>query len=140
MSVVVDASVAVKWFVEEPLWEEARRLVERREPLYAPDLIFAEVTNAAWKMVRRNEIDRDQAFVMTAAIGIPFSRVLPSSLLHERALHIALTIEHPIYDCLYLACAETADAVLVTADARLCDAVAAGPYAGLVRHLSEVTA
>ncbi len=139
MSVVVDASVAVKWFVEEPLWEEAKRLVERRETLYAPDLLFAEVTNAAWKMVRRNEIDRAQAITMVAAVGDPLSRVFPSSQLRDRALQIALVLDHPVYDCLYIACAEFADAVLVTADARLCEAVAAGPYAGLVRHLTEAT-
>ncbi len=75
MSLVVDASVAVKWFVMEPLRAEAKRLVERREPLYAPDLIFAEVTNAAWKMVRRNEIDRAQAIAMVAGVGDPISRV-----------------------------------------------------------------
>ncbi len=140
MSVVVDASVAVKWFVEEPLWQQATWLVERREPLYAPDLIFAEVTNAAWKMVRRNHIDRAQASTMVAAVGDPLSRVFPSSRLRDRALQIALALDHPAYDCLYLACAELAGAVLVTADERLCTAVADGPYAGLARHLSAVTA
>ncbi len=136
MSHVVDASVAVKWFVEEPLWEEARRLVERREALYAPDLLFAEVANTAWKMAWRNEIDRDQALAMVAGVGDPFARVFPSSLLRERALHIALALEYPVHDCLYLACAEAAETVLVTADARLCAALAGGPYDGLARHLS----
>ncbi len=140
MSFVVDASVAIKWFIEEPLREEARHLVQRREPLYAPDLLFTEVANVGWKMVMRNEISRDQAFVITAAIGDPFSRVFPSSLLNERALHIALALGHPVYDCLYLACAELAGATLVTADKRFCAAAIAGPYGGLVRHLSEVTA
>ena len=140
MSLVVDASVAVKWFVIGPLRAEAKRLVEHREPLYAPDLFFVEVTNAAWKMVRRNEIDRDQAITMVAAVGDPLSRVFPSSQLRDRALQIALALDHSVYDCLYLACAELTGAVLVTADAKLCEAVAAGPYAGLARHLSEVTA
>ena len=140
MNVVVDASVAIKWFVEEPLWEEARRLVERRDTIYAPDLLFAEVANAAWKMVRRNEIDRAQAMTMVAAVGDPLSRVFPSSQLRDRAFQIALDLGHPVYDCLYLACAELTGAVLGTADKRLCTAVADGPYAGLARHLSEETA
>ncbi len=140
MSLVVDASVAVKWFIQEPLRAQARRLVERHETLYAPDLLFAEVANAAWKLALRNEIDRGQALAMIVAVGDPFARVFPSFLLRERALDIALALEHPVYDCLYLACAEAAGAVLVTADARFCEAVAAGPYAGLVRHLSETVA
>ena len=140
MSLVVDASVAVKWFVKEPLRAEARHLVERSDALYAPDLLFAEVANAAWKMARRNEIGRDQAATMVAAVGDPISRVFPSSQLRERALHIALDLEHPVYDCLYLACAERAEAVLVTADRRLCAVLASGPYAGLARHLSVADA
>ena len=136
MNLVVDASVAVKWFVKEPLRAEARHLVERSDALYAPDLLFAEVANAAWKMARRNEIDRDQALAMVARVGDPIARVFPSSLLCDRALDIALALEHPVYDCLYLACAELAGAVLVTADERLCAALAGGPYAGLARHLS----
>ena len=136
MSLVVDASVAVKWFVMEPLRPEARRLLEHGDALYAPDLLFAEVANVAWTMARRNEIDRDQALAMVAGIGDPLSRVFPSSLLRERALDIALALDHPVYDCLYLACAELADAVLVTADTRLCAALAGGPYDGLARHLS----
>lgn len=140
MSIVVDASVAIKWFIQEPLREEARLLLQRSDPLYTPDLLFAEIANIGWKMVMRGEISRDQAFAITAAIADPFSTIFPSPLLDERALRIALALGHPVYDCLYLACAELADAVLVTADARLCAAVAAGPYAGLVRHLSDVAA
>ncbi len=138
MSLVADASVAVKWFVEEPLWQDARRLIERRETIYAPDLLFAEIANVAWKMVRRNTIGRDQAATMVAGVSDPIVRVFPSSLLRERALDIAIDLDHPVYDCLYLACAERADAVLVTADTRLCAALAGGPYDGLARHLSAV--
>ena len=34
----------------------------------------------------------------------------------ERAVRIALEMDHPIYDCLYLACAESTDSDLTTAD------------------------
>ncbi|MFQ5959015.1 MAG: type II toxin-antitoxin system VapC family toxin [Alphaproteobacteria bacterium] len=140
MSVVVDASVAIKWFVREPLQEAAFALARQEETLLAPDLLIAEVTNAAWKKVARGEIDPPQAYTIAAAIGRNGPRLYSSAVLNEQALRIALALNHSVYDCLYLACAELAEAVLVTADARLCDAVAGGPYAGLVRHLSEVTA
>ncbi len=138
MSLVVDASVAVKWFVEEPLWEAAEALARQRESLLAPEFLITEVTNVAWKKVVRGEIEPGQAHEIAAAIGQSIPRFHSSAALNERALHIALALEHPVYDCLYLACAELAEAVLVTADARLCDAVAVGPYAGLVRHLSDI--
>ncbi len=140
MSVVVDASVAIKWFVEEPLWERADALTRHPESLLAPEFLIAEVTNVAWKKVMRNEIDSGQAHEIATTIGRSIPRFYSSAVLNDRALQIALALGHPVYDCLYLACAELAGAVLVTADERLCTAVAHGPYAGLARHLSEVTA
>jgi predicted nucleic acid-binding protein len=48
---VVDASVAVKWFADEPLFGKAREL--QQHSLAAPDLIFAEVANVMWKLWRK---------------------------------------------------------------------------------------
>ena len=52
MTLVVDASVACKWFVYEEGSDEARKLVETGEALIAPDLVVAEACNAAWKKRR----------------------------------------------------------------------------------------
>jgi predicted nucleic acid-binding protein len=49
-----------------------------------------------------------------------------------RALAIASAIEHPAYDCFYLALAELRDTRMVTADRRLQSRLAATPWAGLV--------
>ncbi len=46
----------------------------------------------------------------------------PAAELVIHAAAIALRIDHAIYDCLYLACAEVEEAPLVTADRRLRDA------------------
>ena len=50
---VVDASVAIKWFLPEPLSEEARQILDEyqagRLSVLAPDLIYAEVGNIVWK-------------------------------------------------------------------------------------------
>ncbi len=46
----------------------------------------------------------------------------PAAELVIHASAIALRIDHAIYDCLYLACAEVEEAPLVTADRRLRDA------------------
>ena len=51
MKFVVDASVAVKWFADEPLFDKAREL--QQHSLAAPDLIFAEVANVMWKLWRK---------------------------------------------------------------------------------------
>jgi predicted nucleic acid-binding protein len=38
VNVVVDASVTIKWFVPEPLSDEADRLLGGGDALFAPDL------------------------------------------------------------------------------------------------------
>ena len=50
---VVDASVAVKWMVEEDLSTESASLLDAGLTLQAPELLFAEVANALWAMHRR---------------------------------------------------------------------------------------
>jgi antitoxin FitA len=46
---VVDASVVIKWFVDEVHAEAARRLPEDQYELFAPDLLWLEYGNILWK-------------------------------------------------------------------------------------------
>ena len=61
MTLVVDANVVIKWFVDENLRDQARHIFEYQLELTAPEFVLAEVANIAWKKARRNEIDKDQA-------------------------------------------------------------------------------
>ena len=61
MTLVVDASVAVKWLVDEPDHLAARTLLERSEQLHAPDFVFVETANVLWKKVLRCELTAQQA-------------------------------------------------------------------------------
>ena len=140
MTIIVDASVAMKWFVEETLHDEARHLLKYQRDIEAPDFILIEVANVAWKKAVRKEISSEQAQTIVHVIPQFIPALLPSSKLLERATALAIELLHPVYDCLYLACAELTGTVLVTADMRLCEAAAAGPYGGLVCPLSEIAA
>lgn len=137
MNVIVDASVALKWFVRENLHEEAMRLLDHIEPLQAPDLIVAEVTNIARKKCIRRESTRSQAEAIATAIRQYIPVLHSPTELNERALEIALALNHPVYDCLYIACAEKTDAILITADERLCKATEGTDFRELVRHLGD---
>lgn len=134
---IVDASVAMKWFVRENFHEQALALLDYNEPLAAPDLVVTEVTNIAWKKVIRNEVSREQAHIITQAISRYIPALHPSVNLAERALEIALTLNHPVYDCIYLACAETLGGLLITADWRLHQSVHGSEFAGLVKYLDD---
>lgn len=118
MTLIVDASVAIKWLVEEPDHLAARSLLDRNEQLQAPDFVFLEAANVLWKKVLRGELTPDQAAEEINSLPRLFETITPSTLLLGRALRIAIEIAHPVYDCLYLACAEFANADLVTADLR----------------------
>ena len=140
MTLVVDASVAVKWFVEEDLADEAASLLRGSTPLHAPDLLVAEMTNAVWKKFVRGAITREQAEVF--AVSIPYSplQLTPSLSLHQRALDIAIDLRLSVYDCLYLACAELVSGRVVTADQALLRRVQGMSLAGLVVFLPDAVA
>ena len=126
---VVDASVAVKWLVREPLSHEASRLLAGDISLMAPELLFAEAANALWVMRQRGELT-DAQFEEAAETlrGAPV--LVPSTLLQltAAASRLAADLSHPIYDCFYLALAIQEKAPLVTADMRFCDRVGSHPY------------
>ncbi len=138
-SVVVDSSVALKWFIPENLSEEAGSFLDARVELLAPDLIYPEAGNVLWKKVGRGEIEPRDARDILAALGrMPLS-VVSSSLLVEAALEIALAHRRTVYDALYVALAVARESVFVTADDKLVGAIRGGPLAAHVEALSTVS-
>lgn len=124
MKLTVDASIAVKWFVAEPLVDEARTVLTRRVQRHAPELLLAECANTIWKKARRGDIPDAQPYRQELADLPDILTLYPDRDLIERATEIAFRIHHPIYDCLYLACAEATASDLITADRRLVDKAA----------------
>lgn len=123
MKLTVDASVAVKWFVAEALSDEARRLLDPRLHLHAPEILLAEFANTIWKKARRGEIKDPQPY-FDELVSLPDIVTLhPGSHLVDSAARIAAETDHPVYDCLYLACAEASAPVLITADKRFANKV-----------------
>jgi predicted nucleic acid-binding protein len=119
MNLIVDASVAVKWFFREPDSQSALALREQDFDFMAPDLVLAEIGNAAWKKRMRDEIDAAQAVFVMRQAPLLFSSLVPIAELAEAAMHLSATLRHPIYDCFYLALAERERAPIVSADGKL---------------------
>jgi predicted nucleic acid-binding protein len=122
LTLVVDASVAVKWFFEEPGQRRARALLNSGQGLIAPSLVLAEVVNAVWKRYTRGEIGRRDADDVVRLVRRPFADLVPLEALVPQAASIALNLSHPIYDCFYLALAAREALPLVTADRRMSEA------------------
>ena len=119
MRLTVDASVVIKWSVPEAMAESANLLRAHRLELHAPDLLLAELVNVIWKKSRRREIpDANRHLSEVGRLSEDIALHSMSSLI-ARAGQIALELDHPVYDCLYLACAEKTESPFVTADRRL---------------------
>lgn len=114
---VIDASVAIKWIVEEEGTAEALSVLGNAQ-LSAPDLLVAECANILWKKVRLNELSEDQAMVAAQALEQAEVELLPTRHLLGSATALAVELDHPAYDCLYLALALERNRQFVTADKR----------------------
>lgn len=114
MSLVIDASIAIKWVVDETGSDEALAL--RRERLLAPDLLIAECANVLWKKVRRGEFTATEAILAARLIERADIHFQPMRMLMEPAERLAIALDHPAYDCFYLALAEATESEFVTAD------------------------
>lgn len=139
MNYVVDAGVAFKWFVREPLRPQALHLLDASRLLQAPDLILAEVAEIARLKLQRSEISRPQAQEAVRQAPAFFERLVPVQELHERAFELSLRLQRPVGVGFYLACAEILKATLVTADRALAE-LAADSLPAPVLHLSALPA
>lgn len=119
MTLVIDASVAVKWYFEQPGSNIARDIAGRDEELIAPDLIFAEAGSAIWQYARAGFLSAGEAAKIMQKMLLRIDRFAPLSGLITPALDLAVALGHPIYDCIYLALAQREGTPLVTADRRL---------------------
>lgn len=131
-SFVIDASVALKWFLPEPDSDKADELIRADVDLIAPGLISIELANAVWKHSRIGSADA--AIWEDVAARMPDLLTIHSSdgPLLQAAIRLAVAYDHPFYDCLYLALAIHLGAVVVTIDKRFLSAFAKTEYAGRV--------
>lgn len=122
MSIVIDASVALKWVEDEPGSDNASTL--RDEDLIAPALWLAEAANAIWRRVRIGDITADEAHEDFAELlNAPVAAFAIEPLLND-ALGLATDLNHPVYDCIYLALAARQNTYVITADNRFVGAAA----------------
>ncbi|HEV8031381.1 MAG TPA: type II toxin-antitoxin system VapC family toxin [Stellaceae bacterium] len=135
MTIVIDASVAVKWVVREPDSDAADALLDDIE-LIAPVLWLAEAANVLWRRACIGEITAGQATVRLDELrNAPVASLAIEPHL-DHALKLAMEIGHPVYDCLYLALALQQGTHVVTADRRFAAVATRPELAGRVRLLS----
>ena len=119
MTIVVDASVAVKWVLPEPGSEAAAAIRTADDDLIAPSLAYAEIGSAIWRAVIRGDVPAADARRDLKVDVSHYRCIIPLDELSDRALELATRLRHPIYDCFYLTLAERERCPLITADGRL---------------------
>jgi len=128
---VVDASVAAKWFLPragEPLAQEAvallRAYAEGEVALVVPDLFWAEVGNVLWKATRAGRLtERSATEALDHLLRFEFRTIAGRDLVGD-PLAIAEATGRSVYDGVYLALAVQVGATLITADERLVNSLA----------------
>jgi predicted nucleic acid-binding protein len=116
-ALVIDASIAVKWVVDEQGTPEAL-VLRQKAKLIAPELLVAECANILWKKVQRNELSKEEALLAARLLQGAEIELLPTRSLFEAATRLSIELDHPAYDCLYLALAVENECRFVTADER----------------------
>jgi predicted nucleic acid-binding protein len=129
-TLVIDASIAIKWVVEEAGTAQALAL-RQGSRLIAPELLVAECTNILWKKVQRDELTKGEALLAARLLQGAEIELLPTRSSLEAATRLAIELDHPAYDCLYLALAVENDCPFVTADERLLNKLGQTPRRSL---------
>ena len=140
MDYVVDASVAVKWLLPEIHSAAAELLLAEQHALFAPDLLYAEAANVLWKRVVRREIGETLARDALRHLLDVDIDITAADVLAEEALTIACAHRRPVYDSLYIALARQRDALLVTADRRLYNAMRDTEFAESLLWVADLEA
>jgi len=140
--IVVDASVAVKWALDEDDTPVALALLERPAGVFlGPDLLSVEVAAAVARRVNMGDLGPADADIAIGTwLGLLHSKAV---VLHRTsseqllaAVHLAALLRHPLKDCIYLAMAIEHGCELVTCDRRLLDKAA--PIHAKSRHLYDI--
>ncbi len=139
-SLVLDTSVAVKFYVPEEGKEKAERLLASSTAgeveLLAPATLMPEGYNAVWQQHRRGEMSLGEVRETWARFDrIPAVLYAPEDLI-SRAGEITADAGVIVYDALFLA--EDADTVMITADDKLLQRLEGTNFENLALHLASV--
>ena len=136
MEVVVDASVVVKWFVEEEGSDKALRLrdkyIDGEISIIAPELIIFEVLNALY--YKRLFSESEMKEISEALEAYSFTLYSLKGEYAEKTVETAVENGITIYDASYVALAMIRDTYMYTADEKLIEKLK-GEY---LKHVKSI--
>jgi predicted nucleic acid-binding protein len=119
MITVLDASAAIEIVFQRDLAEELSKIVVEATWVIAPTLFISEVTNTIWKYQQFDNFPyRSCEKVLEQALALPDDFINEMDLYRE-AFKLSCTLNHPVYDMLYLVVARRNNGTLLTLDKKL---------------------
>lgn len=144
-NLVLDPSVAVKWYVEEEdsavSFEFQKWVQETAGRLIVPPLFFDEITNILWKKetLRKEIFPKAAKQILWEILQLPLQVYLDRQEMLPQALDIATETRISVYDAIYLATTVQNQAIFVTADNRLVQKLSSTSLAPSVISLDRWT-
>ena len=117
--IVLDCSAGMEIALGTDEGRALRTLLLPEEEVIAPSLYSIEAVNVAWKLVHRAVMEKNEAKgLIQDALALP-DRLVPADDMLVEAFALAVSLDHSVYDMLYLVLARRNDATLMTGDKRL---------------------
>lgn len=130
---VVDASVAVKWFLPEVKSEKALEILEEDAALIAPGFLKLEFDSVLSKWCRSGRLDKVLSDEIRQTFWDLNIKYVDHDAVSNLAYHYASNAPVTLYDALYLMTAELYRGRLITADEKLADSLSGLHQRKLVR-------
>lgn len=116
--IVIDANIAIKWFLPEPKSELAQVVLKKKPDMYVPAYFFIETDSILTKKVRKKELSLKEAqHISTVLRSFPF-QTIKLSMIRDNAFELASELYFSYYDALYLTTAMLLKSRVFTADER----------------------
>lgn len=135
---VIDASVAAKWFIEEKQTEAALSVLKESNRLHAPDFLLLEMDSIICKWIRRSAISPTEGTDLRDALRRYPIHHHPFISFLDPAFAISSQTGQSVYDCLYVALAALLEGRMVTADRKLYDGLRNGPFKKYLVRVEDV--
>jgi len=117
---VIDTSAFMKFFLHEHGWEDVLPYLTTASSPETVDLLVTESANVLWKSARLGLIEKEQVPELFSSMELLYTKgplaLKPAPQFMAEALSIALLLDTPVYDALFIAQARSDHATLVTAD------------------------
>ena len=116
---VLDASAAVRFLLDQEGADQVADRLEEAGQVLAPAFQMVEVANVLWKVARSGALTAAEAWEHLETLADLVDEAVDDRELLADSLALAIELQHPVYDCLYLALARRLDAGLISFDRRL---------------------